>query len=255
MNSSSGTYHLRSRLWPAVVILLLALQLFWPSRIWTVLLVILGGGWLIAFLWARSLARNLVARRKMRYGWTQVRRPSGGTLHPLERRQGSGNLARGAGSLGPARYNASRLIVINAEGFAEWRTQGVCTRRGLFTIGPANLACSDPLGLYTVNLPISDSAVLLVLLQFSPCPPSRSPRAGAPVKGIGYRADLPWKLTVSAQTVREYVEETQSGRFTGQPPPGTTVVRRASSSRCPPVTGGSASTCSVTPRSGGRYMH
>ena len=205
MNPSSGTYRLRSRLWPAVVILLLVVQVFWPSRIWTVLLGILGGGWLIAFLWARSLARNLVARRKMRYGWTQVG-------DRLEERFILSNAGRAPATWLEVQdhsdlpgYNASRLIVINAEGFAEWRTQGVCTRRGLFTIGPASLACSDPLGLYTVNLPISDSAVLLVLPPVLALPAIEVASGGRAGEGHRFRRSA-LEMTVSAQTVREYVE-------------------------------------------------
>ena len=36
------------------------------------LLVGLGGAWLLAYFWARSLARNLGLVREMRYGWAQV---------------------------------------------------------------------------------------------------------------------------------------------------------------------------------------
>ena len=63
---------LSTRLLPLLVIVLLIMQLIDPSRVWMVLLIGLGGLWLISFVWARSLAENLTIIREMRYGWVQV---------------------------------------------------------------------------------------------------------------------------------------------------------------------------------------
>lgn len=204
MNPSPGTYRLRSRLWPALVILLLVVQLLWPFRIWAVLLGILGAGWLIAFLWSRSLARNLAARRNMRYGWTQVG-------DRLEERFAVSNASKLPAlwlevhdSSDLPGYNASRITTVNAEGFTEWRTQGVCSRRGLFTIGPADLKCTDPLGLYEVSLPVSDSAGLLVLPPVLSLPTIEVASGGRAGEGHHHRRSA-LESTVSVQTVREYV--------------------------------------------------
>ena len=205
MKTSPGTYRLRSRLWPALVILLLVVQLLWPSKIWAALLGVMGGGWLIAFLWARSLARNLAARRKMRYGLTQVG-------DRLEERFILSNAGWAPATWLEVQdrsdlpgYTASRIITLEAEGFSEWHTRGVCTRRGLFTIGPANLACTDPLGLYDVSLPISDSAVLLVLPPVLPLPAIEVASGGRAGEGHRHRRSA-LETTVSVQTVRPYVE-------------------------------------------------
>src|SRR5512140_2105373 len=63
---------LHSRLWPVLTILLLVLQLLWPSRAWMTLIIIVGGVWVISFLWTLSLARRLFVDRALRYGWAQV---------------------------------------------------------------------------------------------------------------------------------------------------------------------------------------
>ena len=63
---------LRTRLLPALVILLLALRLLFPYKGWTTLLVGLCGAWLFSYLWARSLARGLILRRQLRGSWAQV---------------------------------------------------------------------------------------------------------------------------------------------------------------------------------------
>jgi hypothetical protein len=52
--------------------LLLLLQLLTPYRGWMILLVGLGGAWLVSYLWARSLERGLELTREMRFGWRQV---------------------------------------------------------------------------------------------------------------------------------------------------------------------------------------
>ncbi len=52
--------------------LLLFLQLVAPYQGWLILLVGLGGGWLISAFWAQSLARGLSLRREVRLEWVQV---------------------------------------------------------------------------------------------------------------------------------------------------------------------------------------
>ncbi len=205
MNPSPGTYRLRSRLWPAMVILLLVLQLLWPFKIWAALLGIMGGGWLIAFLWARSLARNLAARRKMRYGWTQVG-------DRLEERFILSNAGWAPAIWLEVQdhsdlpgYDASCVTAVDAEGFTEWRTQGICTRRGLFSIVPASITCTDPLGLYEVNFPIPDSAALLVLPPILALPTIKVASGGRAGEGQSHRR-FALETTVSAQTVRPYIE-------------------------------------------------
>ena len=63
---------LRSPAWPLLTGLVLLLQLLRPDRVWMVLLVGLGGAWLVAALWVRSLRRNLRFEREVRFGWAQV---------------------------------------------------------------------------------------------------------------------------------------------------------------------------------------
>ena len=51
---------------------LLVAALVLPDRIWTTLLIGLAGLLLVAFLWARALARGLSAERRLRFGWVSV---------------------------------------------------------------------------------------------------------------------------------------------------------------------------------------
>ena len=63
---------LRSRLVPALALLLLGAQAFFPNKGWMILLSGLGGAWLLSYLWARLLKSGLKLERDMRFGWFQV---------------------------------------------------------------------------------------------------------------------------------------------------------------------------------------
>lgn len=81
---TSSTVHLELRLRLPVVwfaILLLA-GLILPDRVWNTLLVGLGGLFVVAYIWARSLAKGLHARRRLRFGWVSV----GDRLEELDRK-------------------------------------------------------------------------------------------------------------------------------------------------------------------------
>ena len=68
----NGKIRIHSWIWVVVSGLLVVLQLFWPSRAWTTLLITIGGTWLAGFLWTLALGCSLSLRREMRYGWAQV---------------------------------------------------------------------------------------------------------------------------------------------------------------------------------------
>ncbi|HEY1408437.1 MAG TPA: hypothetical protein VF434_05810, partial [Promineifilum sp.] len=54
------------------LVLLLAISLLLPHRVWTTLLFALLGLIVVAAIWAGSLARNVSASRKLLYGWVSV---------------------------------------------------------------------------------------------------------------------------------------------------------------------------------------
>lgn len=53
-----STLRLNARLLPPLVIALVIMQLVDPSSIWKILLVGLGGLWLISFVWAWNLKKK-----------------------------------------------------------------------------------------------------------------------------------------------------------------------------------------------------
>ncbi len=194
---------LHSRLWPVLTILLIILQLLWPSRAWMTLIIIVGGIWVISFLWTLSLARRLFLDRALRYGWAQVG-------DQLEERFTVIN-----DSFFPALwlevedhsnlpdYAAGRVTSIGPSAALEWKTEGVCTRRGLFTLGPTTLRSGDPLGLCTLEIQHPNSTILLVLPPVLPLPPIEIAPGGRSGEGRRARRSA-METTVTVETVREY---------------------------------------------------
>ena len=206
MNPTSSFAKIRfhSRLWPVLAILLALLQLIWPNRAWSTLLIILAGSWLLSFFWTLSLARRVFMDRKMRYGWAQVG-------DQLEERFTVINDSFLPGlwlevedhSTLPG-YTAGRVTSIGGNQSMEWKTEGTCTQRGLFNLGPTTLRSGDPLGLCSLELAHPNATVLLVLPPVLPLPTIEIAAGGRAGEGRHpRRAAL--ETTVSVETVREYV--------------------------------------------------
>lgn len=195
---------LQLRMWrlPALVGLLLVLQLVVPYRGWQILLVGLGGAWLLSYLWARSLARRLRLTREMRFGWAQV----GDQMVERFRLFNDG--------WAPALwvelvdhstlpdYHAGRGVSVDSRHSIRWHSEAACTRRGLFTLGPTSLLTGDPFGLYTVTLHYPASLPLMVLPPIVPLPTIEVSPGGRAGEGRP-RANAP-ERTISAASVREY---------------------------------------------------
>jgi uncharacterized protein (DUF58 family) len=194
-----------ARLWPALAILLLLLQLIWPSRAWSTLLVILAGSWLLSFFWTLSLARKVFMDRRIRYGWTQVG-------DQLEERFTVTNDSFLPGlwlevddHSNLPDYTAGRVTSIGGNQSMEWKAEGICTRRGLFTLGPTTLRSGDPLGLCSFEMVHPNSATLLVVPPVLPLPGIEVAAGGRAGEGRRpRRAAL--ETTVSVETIREYIQ-------------------------------------------------
>lgn len=199
LESSLG---LNTWLLPPLVGLLLILQLTTPYRGWVMLLVGLGGALLISYLWARSLLQGLRLRREMRFGWVQV----GDRLEERFTLVNDGWVPAlwveiADHSTMPS-YEVSRGTRVGGRDALRWRTEGVCSRRGLFTLGPTSLLTSDPFGLFTVELSYPASRPFLVMPPVVSLPTIRIATGGRAGEGRP-RPDAP-ERTVSAASVREY---------------------------------------------------
>lgn len=198
-----STLRLNVRLLPLLVIGFFIMQLVDPSRVWTILLVGLGGLWLVSFLWAWNLAKGLTILREMRYGWVQV----GDALEERFTLRNTGLLPatwveiKDHSSL-PG-YDASLATGVDGSGTTQWRKKGTCHRRGLYQLGNTSLHTGDPFGIYAVTINDPAKTMLMVMPPVVPLPhleiiPGGYSGEGRPIP------DAP-ERTVDASSVRDYV--------------------------------------------------
>ena len=158
-----GTIRPVSRLVPALLVLMTLIQLAFPYRGWMILLVGLGGAWLVGRLWAGALRDGLALKREARFQWSRV----GDRM--IERLTLVNTSAFPAPwielidqSSGPLMRH-SRAFSIGRRTSLRWHETLVCRQRGRFVIGPTRLRTGDPFGLFEVEIELSETVSLLVL--------------------------------------------------------------------------------------------
>lgn len=194
---------LRVRYLPFLVGVLLILQLLLPNKAWTILLVGVGGAWLIANRWAHSLANGLELTRERRFGWIQV----GDKLQERFTLQNEGWapaiwVAIKDHSTLPG-YEVSKVKTVGERALIHWFTSGQCQRRGLFTLGPTSLETGDPFGFYRVTFDYPGMSTMMVMPPIVTLPAIDI--AAAVRAGEGRRiSDSTPEQSVNASSVREY---------------------------------------------------
>lgn len=192
-----------SRLLPVLIGALIIMQLINPYRGWAILLAGLGGAWLISYLWARSLAQNLHLLREMRFGWWQVGDRLEERFTLVNRGLFPGLWVEIHDQSTMPGYSIGRVAGVGGNSRARWQTQGVCTRRGLFNLGPTTLVTGDPFGFYSVTIQDPASTTLFVMPPIISLPNIQVAPGGRAGEGPPRRESI--ERSVSAATVREYV--------------------------------------------------
>jgi uncharacterized protein (DUF58 family) len=183
--------------------MLLVLQVISPYKGWMILLIGLGGLWLLSYRWARSLARGLELTREMRYGWAQV----GDQL------QERFTLANKGWAPAPwvavldhsnlPDYDVSTVRGIGERAIVHWFEEGACNRRGLYILGPTTVESGDPFGCYRVRLEYPTSVTMMVMPPVVHLPSLDVAPAGR--AGDGRHRSRALEQTASASSVREYL--------------------------------------------------
>ena len=194
--------HLNSRLGPIIAGLLVILQLIQPYRGWMILLFGLGGAWILSYFWANSLLKHLQLTREMRFGWAQV----GDQLEERFTIENNG----WAPALWVEIIDHSTLpdhhinwvTGVGAYASTQWHTQDICTRRGVFILGPTSLKSSDPFGFFTILIDDSRSRSIMVMPPVIPLP--RIEIAAGGRSGEGFPRPNAPERTISSGSVREY---------------------------------------------------
>ena len=191
-----------SYLLPMLSILSLVLVIVDGYQGWLILLVTFGSLWLLSFYWAFTLSNNLHIQREIRRGWAQV-----GDL--LEEHFILINTARVPalwveveGQTNMPDYWANQVRSVKQHAETRWLIRGVCTRRGLYTLGPTTLKTSDPFGMFTVTLQNITATTLIVTPPVVPLPTIQVAPGGKAGEGR-LRVNAP-ERTVNSASVRKY---------------------------------------------------
>jgi uncharacterized protein (DUF58 family) len=194
---------LNVRLLPWLVGLLAVMQLIVPFRGWIILLVGLGGGWLVSYLWAWSLAHTLRLIRETRFGWAQVGDRLEERFTLVNEGWAPALWVEVLDHSTMPDYQISRVTGVGGNTMNRWQTHSICQRRGLFTLGPTTLQTGDPFGLYTVSLHYPNLATLTVTPPVVPLPTIQIAPGGRVGEGRPRANTL--ERTVSVASVREYL--------------------------------------------------
>lgn len=196
-----ATLRLNAKIFPVIGVIAFIMQILDPSRVWVILLIGIGGTWLVCWWWARGLAESLQFKREMRYGWAQV----GDRLD--ERFTLVNDFVLPATWV--ALYDHSTLpdhmasIATGVDRFStsQWRILSFCTRRGVFKLGGTTLETGDPFGIYTVTIEVPTSSTVAVMPPIVPLPKFTILSSGW--AGDGRTNPRSLEETINASHVRE----------------------------------------------------
>ncbi len=192
----------KSRIILVLIAILGILAVIDDYRGWRFLLFVFSLAWGLSYYWAHTLAKNLSLNREMRFGWFQV----GDQLEERIRLSNRGNF--------PALwiefidhstipgYQVGIVTGLDAHANYHWRSRGLCTRRGLYNLGPSTLRTADPFGFFTVEIHDSGSVTLMVTPPIIPLPTIEVSPGGRVGEGRP-RPNSPEK-TVNSSSVRAY---------------------------------------------------
>lgn len=170
--------HLNLWLLPVMVVVFSVLYVFTGFKGWLIFSIGTGGALLIASLWILSLERSLSIERKINLAWATVGESVPEEIKLLNR------------SWLPALWveitdespsiDSPLRIVSGASGHSH-RTRHLnhsFKRRGLYTLGPTRLRCSDPFGIYTLTMFDPHASTILVTPPVLPLSQIRIPSGG-----------------------------------------------------------------------------
>jgi uncharacterized protein (DUF58 family) len=197
------TLTLRSRLPLYLIGFLAFMQLVEPDPVWMALLVGLGTLVGMSYLWAREMRDKIRAERTSRGNWIVV----GDRLEERFQLHNKSSLPLIWATVNDHSdvpgYHIDRAVSADGRASYAWQSQGSCTKRGVFTLGPWTLTLGDPFGLFDVSIRYPEVRTLMVYPRVMRLPEFRLPQGSASGKA---RRSLPTPTeTVLARTVRQYV--------------------------------------------------
>lgn len=154
---------LNAKSFPLIGAFALLMQIVDPSRVWIILLIGIGGAWLVCRWWAHGLARSLKFEREMRFGWAQVgdRLEERFTLTNPFTLPATWITLQDHSTLPD--HHASVATGVDGSSTSQWKVNTRCTRRGVYRLGGTTFETGDPFGIYTITFEDPTSSTLAVM--------------------------------------------------------------------------------------------
>lgn len=202
--SKSTQVKLTLRIWilPCIWVIVFLLALIFPYEAWWTILLALGLMLLLSTYSISHLKDDLRIQRQMRYGWAKVgdvleeriiiRNPGPIPAHWIEIEDHT-NIPGHLKAIGTS---------VNADNYTTWQTRHVCTRRGLFRLGPTSVHTSDLFGLFKLSIHDPTIANILITPPVLPLPNIQVASGGRTGDGRFSKGILEQSVAVS--TVRDY---------------------------------------------------
>lgn len=166
--------------------------------------VALGGVLIAATLWARALARGVRGQRRLRFAAMQV----GDELEEQIFMENNAVIpalwAEFVDRSNIPGYTVTSARAADPKSAIAWRAHTVCTRRGVYQLGPWELRLGDPFGLLAVRQVYLEHQEILVYPPLAALPEHILPHYGA----MGDHRPLNQPLraeTITSNSVRAYV--------------------------------------------------
>jgi uncharacterized protein (DUF58 family) len=191
-------------LMPLILVTLLGLQYNDPSRAYVILLVTLGGMFIVSFVWVRSVGRGMLFHRDIPFSWVQVGDPMEEHLVLINTSWFPAAHIEFIDHSTLPGFSANRVTSISAGHIDEWTVPVLCTQRGLFHFGGAQIVTADPLGIFEITMHAALQNELLVLPQPSVLP--HLPVGSSGMLGEGQPRRDASQQSMHVSTVREFVE-------------------------------------------------
>ncbi len=190
---------------PALVFLAaLVWYLVDPSPVAMMGAITLGGMIVASFGFARQMALQVRGRRKLRYAAMQVGDELEEQISLSNRAPFPVLWAEFVDRSSIPGYTVSSARAADPYSRVEWRAHTICTRRGVFKLGPWELRLGEPFGLFLVRQVYLQQQEILVYPPLAALPRQILPHRGA----LGDHIPLNQPLraeTISANTIRAYL--------------------------------------------------
>lgn len=201
-NPPTPHIQLRLRLPVLSFFILLAAALFLPNRAWNALLVGLGGMFLAAYLWARSMALGLSAHRQLQSRWVEV----GDRLEELFEITNYSSLpalwVEVQDETSVPGYRTAVVRSVSANSYDRWRERAICQQRGQYTLGPWAIRTGDPFGIFIVTHRYEETSEIIIHPPIHDQLPVDLPAGQS--SGRRHARQRSWQATNNAATVRKY---------------------------------------------------